>query len=239
MALVREMADSVEYWLRASYRQNTPVMAQDATPAAELQAAINRLTRQWQRRFNQAAPLLARWFAKSMHTRSDAALRKILRDAGISVKFRMTPAMRDILQATVQENVGLIKSIPQQYLGQVQGLVMRSVTAGRDLEFLNRELLKRYDITEKRARLISIDQNNKATSALQRARHLELGLKEGIWMHSHAGKEPRPTHLANDQKRFDIEKGWFDPDPRVRARIWPGQLINCRCTWRPVVKGFS
>jgi uncharacterized protein with gpF-like domain len=243
MALVKQMADSVEYWLRASYRKNEPntVLATDETPAAELQRAIAKLSRRWQKNINDAAPELAKWFAQSQYTRSDAALRSILRKAGISVKFRwrMTSAMRDVFRATVEENVGLIKSIPQQYLGEVQGLVMRSVQRGRDLEFLTKELRKRYDITERRAAFIALDQNNKATSAMQRIRQTELGIEEGIWMHSHAVREPRRTHLGNDGKRFSIAKGWYDPDPKVKRYIWPGELINCHCTWRPVVKGFS
>lgn len=239
MRLVDEMAASVEYWLRAAYRANPPAMATDATPAAELQDAIDKMSRRWQQRFNAAAPELAAFFARSASKRSDAMLRSILRKGGISVKFQMTAAMRDILRATIEENVGLIRSIPQQYLGEVQGLVMRSVTAGRDLGFLSRELRERYGITKRRAALISLDQNNKATSALQRARQVELGIEEGIWMHSHAGKEPRPTHLANDGKKFSIADGWYDPDRRVRRRIWPGELINCRCSWRVVIKGFS
>ena len=42
-----------------------------------------------------------------------------------------------------------------------------------------------------------------------------MGVDEALWLHSHAGKEPRPTHLANDGKRYKISEGWYDPDPRV------------------------
>lgn len=239
LTLIRDMAGSVEHWLCAAYRKTPPVMAQDATPAKELQDAVNKLSRQWQRRFDEAAPLLARYFSTAVMNRSDAVLRRILREAGISVRFQMSAAMRDVFEATVAENVSLIKSIPQQYLTEVEGMVQRSVAAGRDLRTLVRDLRSRYNITEKRARLIALDQNNKATSMLQKARQTELGLEEGVWLHSHAGKEPRPTHLANHGKKFSISAGWYDPDPRVRRRIMPGELINCRCTWRVVVKGFS
>lgn len=225
--LIADMAASVEYWLKAAYRANAPKMAMDATPATELQKAIDKLSKGWTKRIDDMAPELAAYFATAVTKRSDAALKAILREAGITVRFRMTTGMRDVFEATVQENVGLIKSIPQQYLGEVQGLVMRSVAAGRDLKFLTRELRTRYGITQRRAAFIALDQNNKATSALQRARQTELGIEQGVWMHSHAGKEPRPTHLANDGKVFSITEGWYDPDPKVRRRIWPGELINC------------
>jgi SPP1 gp7 family putative phage head morphogenesis protein len=149
----------------------------------------------------------------------------------------MTPAMQDISKATVNANVALIKSIPQQYLRNVEGIVMRSVQTGRDLGALSKDLQKQFGVTKRRAALISRDQNNKATSAFQRARQQELGITRAVWMHSHAGKEPRPTHVAMNGKTYDINKGMWDADEK--EWVFPGQLINCRCTSRSVVAGFS
>lgn len=225
--LVEDMARSIEWFVRASYRQNPPEMATDETPAKALQREMDKLAKRWGRRFDDAAPELARWFAQQARNRSDRALREILKRAGWTVDFRMTRAMRDVLAATVEANVQLIKTIPQQYLADVQGMVMRSVQTGRDLGPLAKEMRQRYGLTKKRAALIARDQNNKCTSALQKVRQTELGIEQGVWLHSHAGKEPRPTHLANHGKKFNIAEGWFDPDPRVRRRIMPGELINC------------
>ena len=237
--LIREMQASYAYWLRARFREHPPVMAQDATPAAELERELKKLGAQWEDRFNKAAPLLAKYFTLSTAKRTEARLKKILRDGGVSVRFQMTPAMKDIVKATVAENVSLVKSIGSEYHTQVEGLVMRSVTAGRDLSFLTDELEKRYGITRRRAILIARDQNNKATSAFTRARQIEAGIDEAIWLHSHAGKTVRRTHLANDGKRYSISKGWFDTDPKVQRFIFPGELINCRCQSKSIVRGFS
>lgn len=237
--LIDEMHRSFLYWIKAAYRRNEPAMAMDDLPAAELQRVIRKLSRQWQRRFNEGADELAKFFAQRVRDRSDRQLMAILKRAGFTVSFKLTPRLRDVMRASVQENVQLIKSIPQQYLTGVQGDVMRSVAAGRDLATLTKALQEKYGSTKKRAKLIALDQNNKATSAIQKARQVDLGITHGIWMHSHAGKEPRPTHLANDGKRFSVVDGWFDPDPKVRQRIMPGELINCRCTWRPIVAGFD
>lgn len=237
-ALVREMAASYFWFLRAQYRETPPRMAQDATPAEDLRRELKKLGVRWEKNFEAAAPKLARYFAKSAANRSDAALRSILKQGGFSVKFRLTPAMRDVLDATVAENVSLIKSIASEYHTQVEGLVMRSVTAGRDLSFLTKELQERYGVTRRRAEFISLDQNNKATASLQRARQLELNLGTGIWMHSGGGRHPRPTHVKNNGKQFSIRDGW--PDPALKGKkIWPGTEPNCRCVWRPVVQGFS
>lgn len=225
--LIDEMNNSILYWIQATYRATPPVMAMDDSAASQLRIAINKLTRQWQRRFDDAADELAAYFATAAHRRSDATLRAILKKGGFSVQFKMTAAMRDILKATITEQVGLIKSIPQQYLVNVQGAVMRSVQRGGDLGTLTKELEKQYGVTRRRAALIARDQNNKANSSMTRARQLELGIDTAVWLHSHGGREPRKTHLANSGKRYDPAKGWFDPDPKVNRYIFPGELINC------------
>lgn len=238
-ALIEDMAGEYESALTEQYEDKPPVMARDATPARDLERELAKLGDRWRKRIDAAAPKLADWFRRAAQNRSDAALRKILREAGMTVRFQMTAGMRDVVDAVVQENVGLIKSIATQYHADVQGLVMRSITAGRDLSGLSKELQARYGVTQRRAELIARDQNQKATASLRRVREVGLGLEEGIWLHSHAGKTPRRTHLANHGKKFDLKAGWYDPDPKVRRRILPGELVSCRCSWRPVVKGFS
>lgn len=237
--LIERMQRSYVYFLKAQYRETPPRMALDETPAKELERELRRLGIQWEKEFAALAPKLARWFSTSIERRSTLAMKKILKDAGMTVRYTMTPGMRDVFQATVEENVSLIKSIGTQYHDQVVGLVMRSVQTGRDLETLTNALEARYGITRRRAALIARDQNNKATAVMSRVRQQEAGIKQAIWLHSLGGKEPRPTHLKNNGKVYDIAKGWFDPDPKVRRRIWPGELINCRCVPKPIVKGFS
>jgi uncharacterized protein with gpF-like domain len=237
-ALVDEMAASYEHWIKAQYRATPPRLAMDATPAKELERELSMLGKRWQKKIDAAAPKLGDWFAQRASRRSSLALKKILADGGLTVNLTITPTMRDAYQAVVAENVGLIKSIGQQYHSQVQGLVMRSVAAGHDLGTLTKELRARYGVSYRRAALIARDQNRKATSVFVRVRQKELGLT-AIWLHSHGGKEPRPTHFKNSGKTYDPAKGWFDPDPKVKRFIWPGELINCRCVSTSVVKGFS
>ncbi len=239
MKLIDEMHKSITYWVEAAYKKNEPEMAMDALPSNELQSAVSKLVRRWKRNFNRGADALAEWFAQSVSNRSDAALKKILKDAGISVEFTMTRAQRDVLNATINENVSLIKSIPNQYLSAVEGAVMRSVSAGRDLGALSKELQSSFGVTRRRAALISRDQNNKATAMLNRARRVELGINKAIWIHSSAGKVPRPSHVKAGRERaeFDVSQGWYDP--HEKKYIQPGELINCRCVSRPVIAGFS
>src|SRR5262249_22185127 len=168
--LIDQMHDSIKYWIEARYRNNEPVMSYDAkTPAVVLRMTINKLKKQWLKRFDDLSVQLAEYFAQQAKDRTDHQMRTMLKKAGMSVKFTMTPAMKDIQKATVQANVALIKSIPQQYLSQVEGAVMRSVQQGRDLAYLSKELRTKFGVSKRKAAEIARDQNNKATSAFQRA----------------------------------------------------------------------
>ena len=249
-ALINEMAASVEQAIRSAYRARPPKMAQDAppdasgfrepraqSPALALRDAIRKLVARWQQRFNDAAPKLAEYFSRAMADRSDSALRAILRDGGFSVRFKMTREMNDVLRATIEQQVGLIRSIPEQYLGKVQNAVMRSVQTGRDLATLTDEIEALGMVTRKRAAFIARDQSNKSTSALTRVRQVELGITDAVWMHSHAGVAPRKTHVQMDGKTYPLAKGMWDP--AVQEYIFPGFLPNCRCVSRPILPGLA
>jgi uncharacterized protein with gpF-like domain len=138
----------------------------------------------------------------------------------------------------IAENVGLIKSIPQEFLKRVQNDVWRTVSkTGGDLKTLTDKLQASYGVTHNRAALIANDQNNKAKAVYEAARRTEVGIKRAVWMHSAGGVEPRPSHVALSGTTYEIEKGAWDKDEG--EWIQPGELINCRCVSRPVVEGFD
>jgi len=232
---VRAMQKSVVYWLAANYKASGAAVAMDASPAVFLRDAMRKLTKRWTKAFDEIAQKLAARFASDAMQNTDVSLSNALKAAGLTIEFKMSAPMNNALQATIAENVGLIRSIPEKYFTEVEGLVMRSVARGRDLSYLTDELQKRYGITRRRAALIARDQNNKATSVMQAARQKSLGITQGIWRHSHAGKEPRPSHVKADGKVFDLDKGMFLDGKWVM----PGEEINCRCTWSAVLPGLN
>jgi SPP1 gp7 family putative phage head morphogenesis protein len=238
-AEIAAMNASVLYWVRAQYRRNPPVsLAQDNdSPAMGMRGTFDDLGAQWRKRFDTMAEELARHFATSAQRRADGAFQSILKRGGWTVKFRMTEAANQALQGSIGENIALIKSIPAQYLTQVQGIVMRGVQVGGDLGMMVKEIESQFGVTRRRATIIARDQTNKAFAITTRVRQTELGITHALWLHSTAGKEPRPTHLANDGKPYEIAKGWFDP--AEQKFVWPGSLINCRCNSKPIVEGFS
>ncbi|CAB3908031.1 hypothetical protein LMG26842_05715 [Achromobacter dolens] len=233
--LIDEMQRSLVYWLTAAYRRNVPEIAQDESPAMALTKMMRRLAKQWQRRFNEAAQPVASEFAETSMSAADNSLRNALRQKGFSVQFQLTRAANDVFQATVQENVGLIKSIAAEHLQDVQGMVMRSVTQGRDLEGLVEDLQKRYGVTKRRAAFIARDQNNKATATITRVRQQGLGIKQAKWRHSRGGKHPRKSHQEADGKVYDVDKGMLIDGEYIR----PGELPNCRCVAISIIPGFD
>lgn len=233
---IAAMQHDVTTQIFATWRENTPTLAQDASSAADLQATMRRLGVTWRRRFSILASEMARHFATAAAQRVDAGLRASLAKAGMSVRFTLTPAMRDALAATTNANVALIKSIPAQHLADVSGDVMRSIQTGRDLGQLARALTDTYGVTKRRAAFIAKDQNDKATATITRVRQVELGL-QAAWLHSAGGKTPRKTHVANSGNPYDPKVGWLDP--AVGYRIFPGSEPGCRCVSRSIVPGLS
>jgi len=234
--LVEQMNRSVTHWIGAAYKRQVArpaVLAADASPARELTDTMNRLKKYWVAVFNKAAPLLAKRFAERAARHVDLTMTNQMRQHDFGIDFKLTDEARNALDATVGENVALIKSIPQQYLADVEGLVMRSISVGGDMKTLGLELEKRYGLTRKRAGLIARDQNAKATATMVRVRQMGLGITHAKWLHSHGGREPRASHVAYDGKTFEVAKGaYIDGE-----WIYPGEKINCRCVSRAIIPG--
>ena len=233
-ALVGEMHVSVDYWIKIGYKAHPPrarALAEDASPAERMRKVMRDLADRWLQRFEESAPRIAESYVKDIFKASGSAMRSSLKAAGWAVEFEMTPSVRDAVNASMAENVGLIRSIPEQYLQRVEGAVMRSYSAGRDLQTLVGDIKNIYGVTQKRAVLIARDQSNKANAVATRTRQMELGITEAIWMHSHGGKHPRPDHVAANGKRYKIAEGCEISGEFVQ----PGEEINCRCASRPVL----
>jgi SPP1 gp7 family putative phage head morphogenesis protein len=231
--LIDEMNASLDYWLLARWSEDPPTLAMDESWIGALRRTMRELAKRWTSRFDEAAPKLATYYAKRAADRAQGRLAEILKDAGMTVDFRVSPGVRTAMGAVVSDNVGLIKSIAAEHLSDVEGIVMRSASLGRDLGVMSAELRKRFDVPKKRAALISRHQNNMMTATITRVRQQEAGIERAIWVHSHAGRVPRPEHVEWDGKSYDVSKGmWSRVD---NAYVWPGTPVNCRCFCRPVM----
>jgi uncharacterized protein with gpF-like domain len=225
------------YRIVKTYRANPPRMAADASSAVTMQSVMDDIKKNWDANIKSAGLLLGQHFAMSLMRQTDLSMSRILRTSGFSVQFNMTPTMREVMNATVSEQVSLIRSIEEKFFSDIECLVMRSVSVGRDLKYLTDELEQRYDLTRKRAAFIALDQNNKATATLNRVRQKEIGIRQAVWVHSGASHEPRPSHVNASKEHliYDIDKGAFLDGEWIH----PGELINCRCVSRPIIPGLA
>jgi SPP1 gp7 family putative phage head morphogenesis protein len=211
--------------------------SQDASRTDLLKKALEKWGGLWTRNLNRLSDELAAKFADKSFTATQASLKASFKEAGLTVQFRPTRGSVEAYRAVIAENVNLIKSIPQQYAKDVESQVWAAVLKGGDLKTLTDGVRKKYGVAQRRAELIATDQNSKAKAIIENVRRMEAGITEAIWMHSHAGKEPRPSHVAMNGKRYKLKQGMYDKDEG--KYIWPGELIKCRCTSRPVVPGFE
>ena len=234
-AMIDRMQRDVVRTIMSKYKRQPPKMASDELPASALRDEMDKLSREWLKKFDDFAQERGKSFSKSAINAADRSFATNLKKIGFTIKFQMTPAAQDILRATITEQVNLIKSIPQEYLTDVQGIVMRGVQNGRDSAVIFNELTKNFGVSKRRASLIARDQNNKATAAITRARQEEIGVTKAIWLHSAGGRVPRPSHVAMSGKEYDISKGAFLDG----VWTWPGVEINCRCVSKPIIPGLD
>lgn len=229
------MSNSVDYWLTAEYKRHEPKIVGDATPSKLMNRKLISVMGRWQLTFRQKAEDIAAWFVRRADAYSSGSVVNKLRAEGMSVNMQLTPEVRNVLDSIYETQVSLIKSIPEQYLTQVSTLVQESVSRGRDIGYLKEELKQRYGVTERRAKVIARDQNNKASNAISQQRCQSAGITHGIWVHRAGGsKSFRHSHVKMNGTEFELSKGCYDP--HEGRMVMPGELVNCKCEFRPVIK---
>lgn len=238
--LVQVMHEDVLKELTAVYEDNTPRIAMDAkrkTPAEKLRETMERLKKRWGRQFDEDAEEMGNWFSRKARSNANRQRKAAFEAADLprafSLNFDRGRVTQDVFNAITADNVNLIKSIATRYLTEVEGLVMRSVTAGRDVKTLASELQQRYNVSKRRADLIARDQNNKATESLVRAQDTESGITHGVWIHIPGKYSSRDTHKAMNGKKFALNEGLYDSD--VGKKVLPGECVACQCTYRPIL----
>jgi len=125
----------------------------------------------------------------------------------------------------VQENVALIKSIPDIITTDMDKLVTRAFSSGRTNKDLAKEIDEKFDVGESRARLIARDQVGKLSSAVNTARQRDLGITRFQWS-AVMDERTRPEHEELNGQEFSYAD---PPDEGL-----PGEPVCCRCTAEPL-----
>lgn len=192
---------------------------------------VDYLLDKWNKSIAKNANRIADKFVRKNFSYFDQRFMRELEKVGFTVNFKLSPQVEEVAQACIKENVGLITSLGTEYLQKVQQATWSAVANGYDLAQLNKELKKIDGISDRRAKTISINQGAQAHAIIERERRKEAGITEAIWLHSHAGKTPRQSHVKANGKVFDITKGLYLDGKWVL----PGQEINCRCGSKSII----
>ena len=158
-----------------------------------------------------------------------------------------TPEVSDAISIGLWQTTNLIKTIPQDYFGDIAQAVADNFY-GKPLPE-NRTLLQQIQkiggVSKKRAALIARDQTRKMQSNLDQVRQRSIGSEEYIWHNMKdnrvVGKPgglypPKPSLTrskvhGNHWEREGKIYRWDDPPPDGH----PGQGIGCRCWAEPVI----
>lgn len=228
-SLLRQVRDDVLAEVERYKHVPPQPVALDAHP---LESAIRALMIKWISKLGDLGENIARGFIKGSLKHYDGNLKRQMRQHGFTVKLQLTDKTREALQASMGMNVGLIRSIPSQYLAQVEKYVYEATSAGFDLATLTNNLQHAYGISRNRARLIALDQSNKANAVIEKARREDLGIRRAEWIHSHAAKEPRQSHVKAHGKIFEVAKGCLIDGEYIQA----GEKVRCGCVSRSIIE---
>lgn len=241
LAEIREMNDDVKRQVIGIIRDNPlaedSALAMDANPVQLVKRAIDALARKWVEIFVKKASPISDELVKKTETAVDRGLLASARQESLTINMQWTPAMTEKVDAIIAENVSLIRSIPEKYFTEVEGMVYRAVAKGGDRKQLADEIeasfSKRHGITRRRAEGIARDQVRKATASLSRQRQKAAGIKRGIWIHSGGGNRPRKKHVHAHGQEFDLDVGL--PVGDKGQYVLPGEEVECGCVWKPVL----
>lgn len=243
--LVRQMERETLAAYRAAMKGEAAqeFYATDAAPAeggitAVLTRVGERLKGRFLSMFAERAPGIAEGMVSGVSSISAVALKSsalsVLADKTTVKIPPMAGKLGEIYNAAVAENVSLITSIPEQYLKDIEGAAMRSITQpDGGLSSLTDHIQHLNAVTDRRADMIAKDQTRKVYNSVNAARLQDMGVAAFEWIHSGGSSDPRPLHVSYNGKVFRFDNLPVI-DERTGERGIPGQAVNCGCTMKPV-----
>jgi len=227
LKVVNEITDQLNIQLLPILKASENEYIKDASP---LDTSVDRILQNIFRQLKQI-DLFEKIYVKRFTDRTEGYNRRVFVEAinraiGVNLSnIVKKESVRVRLEESVTQNVQLIRTIPEQYLGRVEQIVKLGFSAGDDFFSIRRSILEIGQSTEKRARLIARDQVAKLNSTLAAQRQQDVGITEYIWSTS-GDERVRPTHAANEGKIFS----WSSPPLETGH---PGEDIQCRCVAQP------
>ena len=145
--------------------------------------------------------------------------------------------LEDFIKINIQKNTALIKTLPQQYISQVQTIVSNGVSTGVRASVIAKQINGAVGSANqklyKRIKTIANNEIQTINAQLTLKRSQNLGITKGIYRTSH-DEAVRECHRELDGKEFELSKGAWSA--KCQKWIIPGVTdINCRCTYSPII----
>jgi SPP1 gp7 family putative phage head morphogenesis protein len=228
--LVEEGMEGLLPGLKDQAKEDLPDIRLDANIDSALRALFESVNGAMMKLFPNS--LLRKWAVAMAGMVNDRAKKNV---AAVARKVDIEPEplfndkdLRGYMENIVDQNVGLIRSIPEEKLSGLKNKLVAAVTADQPQAEIRDMLKSHYRLTKSRASLIARDQTNKLNGALNQYRQKQIGGKRYVWRTSR-DERVRPDHKRLDGKTFS----WDNPpvvNTSTRARGNPGDDFQCRCT---------
>lgn len=131
----------------------------------------------------------------------------------------------------VEQNVDLIKTIDRNMLGQMEDVIHKGYEQGKTTDQITEDIMRRYNVSQSRARFIARDQISKLNAKITRKEHEDAGVTRYMWSDS-GDKRVRHQHAQLNGHIFEYAN---PPIMETGAGACnPGEDYNCRCVAIPV-----
>lgn len=186
--------------------------------ADELEAILEDIRQQIDAEFDEPETF-ARGVARDVSDWNGDQLQKTIRAAFNTEVAIPEPWIRDTFESFVVEQAKLIRSVPEQFISDVSGILQRGFRAGTPHEQLARDVRGRFDIPKHRAATLARTSVAQLNSTLTKLRNQEMGVTHYVWRTA-LDDRVRPSHMAKEGERY----AWNDP-PKDTGH--PGMDFNC------------
>ena len=188
-----------------------------------IQVVLDRLRNKWNSpQFASIATQIASKFVTSVDGRVE-------KNFGLDV-YGDDAQLQTIIDMSVFDNTRLIKTIPEQYLSQVESIVVTNTRAGNRSSAMVTALTEQFGVRSRHAKFIARDQTAKVNSAIATERMTSAGYEFFEWRTSRDSRvRDRHRSIANKVTEYGKAVYRFDNPPLSDkgVPILPGTDYQC------------
>lgn len=240
---IKDMYDSLLYWLGAEYKKQLPRMAHDAAPLqgysatertssnppasvyAAMQQRFNAQQRRWNKSNAAKAGQLADRFTDRFSKETARSLNQNLKQLGLQSAVKNTRAAQTMIKLQRTKNTAALTELLDKHLKKVMALVLTDLINQEPPEVMIKHIRQNAKKAEREAGNVSSNIANQTVQYVSAQYMQDLNLNRAVWIHVPGFWYSRRTHERMNGKEFDLQEGLYDPD--LGRKVRPGELNWC------------